>query len=62
MNYFDNLSPLTQILLVFGGLALLFLLVIANNKRNKQKRPGSNTQSFKERLEERKKEREEKDI
>lgn len=59
---FDNLSPLTQILLVFGGLALLFLLVIANNKRNKQKRPGKNSKSFKQRIEERKKEREENDI
>jgi len=53
---FDNFSPLTQILLVFGGLALLFLLVLANNKRNKEKRSGSNSKNFRQRIKDRKEE------
>ncbi|TXK73524.1 hypothetical protein [Mesonia sp. HuA40] len=46
----ENLSPLTQILLVFGGLVILFLAVIANNNRNKTKRKPRSTRAFKERL------------
>ena len=52
----DNFSPLTQILLVFGGLALLFLLVLANNKRNKEKRSGSNSKNFRQRIKDRREE------
>jgi len=53
---FDQFSPLTQILLVFAGLGLLFFLVMANNKRNKQKRANRNSKSFRERIKERRKE------
>jgi len=54
---FDQFSPLTQILLVFGGLALLFLLVIANNKRNKEKRSSNTSKNFRQRIKQRKEER-----
>ncbi len=57
---FENFSPLTQILLVFGGLALLFLLVLANNKRNKEKRSGSNSKNFRQRIKNRRKEEQKK--
>lgn len=55
---FENLSPLTQILLVFGGLVVLFLAVIANNNRNKSKRKPRNTRAFKERLKAKREEKE----
>ena len=51
---FDQFSPLTQILLVFAGLGLLFFLVITNNKRNKEKRSKGSSKSFRQRIKERK--------
>ncbi|MGO2358227.1 MAG: hypothetical protein ACTH6S_11330 [Mesonia sp.] len=56
---FDQFSPLTQILLVFAGLGLLFFLVMSNNKRNKDKRAKRSSKSFRQRIKERKEEREE---
>ncbi|PZD79518.1 hypothetical protein [Mesonia sp. K7] len=58
---FDNLSPLTQLILVFVGLAILFLAVVANNKRNKGKLSDRSTKSFKKRIEEKRREKDDKD-
>ena len=35
LDFFENLSPLTQLILVFVGLAFLFLIILANNRKNK---------------------------
>jgi len=37
MKFFDSLSSSTQVFVVFIGLAILFMIVFANNKRNKNK-------------------------
>jgi len=56
MEFFESLSPLTQLLLVVIIIAALFLAVSANNKRNKQKLRGNKRTRFKENIEARRKE------
>ncbi len=53
LEYFESLSPLTQILIVFGALGLLFLLVIGNNRKNKRKLNDRKGRNFRERYNER---------
>ena len=55
-DFFENLSVRMQFLVLAGVLALLFLLVRWNTKRNRNKR--QQYQNFAERLKERRKERE----
>ena len=57
LDYFENLSPLAQILIVFGALGLLFLVVLKNNTRNKNKLKRQKGRNFRERLNEKKKNR-----
>jgi len=51
MKFFDSLSNTTQIFVVFIGLAILFLLVFANNRRNKNKLYHRKRRSFKDNYE-----------
>ena len=51
MDFFDSLSSTSQIFLVFIGLAILFLIVFANNKRNKNKLYHRKRRNFKENYE-----------
>ena len=46
MDFFDSLSPTTQIVALFVGIAILFLLVFSNNKRNKGKLYDRKRRSF----------------
>lgn len=55
-DFFENLSVRMQFLVLAGGLALLFLLVRWNTKRNRSKR--QQHQDFGERIRERRKARE----
>lgn len=53
LEFFENLSPLTQLILVFVGLAVLFLIILANNKKNKNKLSQTKNRTFRERYKER---------
>ncbi|WP_299211533.1 hypothetical protein [uncultured Dokdonia sp.] len=59
MKFFDSLSNTSQIFVVFIGLAILFLLVFANNKRNKNKLYRRKRRNFKDNYEAKRKEKEE---
>jgi len=48
MDFFNSLSPTTQIVALFVGIAILFLLVFSNNKRNKGKLYDRKRRSFRE--------------
>lgn len=51
MDFFNNLSPVSQILVSIIGVAVLFLLVFANTKRNSNNQRGRRKRKFGERLE-----------
>jgi multisubunit Na+/H+ antiporter MnhB subunit len=53
LDFFENLSPLTQLILVFVGLAFLFLIILANNRKNKNKLSQTKNRTFRERYKER---------
>lgn len=55
----DNLSGQTQFILTIIVIAVLFVLVSANNKRNRNKRNNRTKGDFRQRIEERRKEKEE---
>ncbi len=57
MDFFNNLSPTTQILVSIIGVAILFLLVFANTKRNTTKQRSRRTRSFKDGFDKKRKER-----
>lgn len=59
MKFFDSLSNTSQIFIVFIGLAILFLLVFANNKRNKNKLYRRKRRNFKDNYEAKRKEKNE---
>lgn len=59
MDFFDSLSSTSQIFIVFIGLAILFLLVFANNKRNKKKLYNRKRRNFKDNYEAKRKEKQE---
>ena len=59
MKFFDSLSNTSQIFVVFIGLAILFLLVFANNKRNKNKLYRRKRRNFKDNYAAKRKEKEE---
>lgn len=50
MDFFNNLSPVSQILVSIIGVAVLFLLVFANTKRNSNNQRGRRKRKFGERL------------
>ncbi len=56
MDFFNSLSPTTQIVALFAGIAILFLLVFSNNKRNKGKLYDRKRRSFRDNYYNRKKE------
>ncbi len=60
MDFFDDLSPTTQIIVSIIGVSLLFLLVFANSKRNTANQRGRRTRKFGEGLSKKMKERENK--
>ncbi|WP_339638338.1 hypothetical protein [Croceibacter atlanticus] len=53
LDFFENLSPLTQLILVFVCLAFLFLIILANNRKNKNKLSQTKNRTFRERYKER---------
>ncbi|HAT71054.1 hypothetical protein [Croceibacter atlanticus] len=53
LDFFENLSPLTQLIIVFVGLAFLFLIILANNRKNKNKLSQTKNRTFRERYKER---------
>ncbi len=57
MEFFDSLSNTSQIFVVFIGLAILFLLVFANNKRNKDKLYHRKRRNFKDNYQAKRKEK-----
>lgn len=59
MDFFDSLSSTSQIFIVFIGLAILFLLVFANNRKNKKRLYNRKRRNFKDNYEAKRKEREE---
>lgn len=59
MDFFDSLSSTSQIFIVFIGLAILFLLVFANNRRNKKRLYNRKRRNFKDNYEAKRKERKE---
>lgn len=59
MEFFDSLSNTSQIFIVFIGLAILFIIVFANNKRNKNKLYHRKRRNFKENYEAKRKNKEE---
>ncbi|WP_299768752.1 hypothetical protein [uncultured Dokdonia sp.] len=59
MKFFDSLSTTTQIFVVFIGLAVLFMVVFANNKRNKDKLYHRKRRNFKDNYEAKRKNKEE---
>lgn len=59
MDFFDSLSSTSQIFIVFIGLAILFLLVFANNRRNKKRLYNRKRRNFKDNYEAKKKEKQE---
>ena len=54
IEYLESITPATQVILLFIGLAILFLVVIANNRRNKNKLKNRKGKNFRERYNERK--------
>jgi hypothetical protein len=56
MDFFDSLSNTAQIGLVFLILAILFILVFFNNRKNKEKRYNRRGRNFKENYYNRKRE------
>ena len=58
MDFFDSLSNTAQIGLVFAVLAVLFIVVFFNNKKNKEKRYNRRGRNFKENFYNKKKEKE----
>jgi len=46
MDFFDALSPTTQIFVIFIGIAILFLAVFSNNRKNKDKLYGRKRRNF----------------
>ena len=59
MDFFDSLSSTSQIFIVFIGLAILFLLVFANNRRNKKRLYNRKRRNFKDNYEAKRKEKQE---
>ncbi len=59
MDFFDSLSNTTQIFIVFIGLAILFLLVFANNRRNKKRLYNRKRRNFRDNYEAKRKEKKE---
>ncbi|WP_299684354.1 hypothetical protein [uncultured Dokdonia sp.] len=59
MKFFDSLSTTTQVFVVFIGLAVLFMIVFANNKRNKNKLYHRKRRNFRDNYEAKRKEKEE---
>ena len=57
MDFFNNLSPATQIIVSVIGVSLLFLLVFANSKRNTTNQRGRRTRKFGEVLSKKMKEK-----
>lgn len=55
---FDNLSGQTQFILTIVVIAVLFVLVSANNKRNRNKRNSRTKGDFREKIKEHRKEKE----
>ncbi len=58
MDFFDSLSETVQIGLVFVILAVLFVIVFLNNRRNKEKRYNRRGRNFKDNYYQRKREKE----
>jgi hypothetical protein len=58
MDFFDSLSPTTQIFVIFIGLAVLFLAVFSNNRKNKNKLYDRKGRSFRDNYYNRKREKE----
>ncbi|RZT00277.1 hypothetical protein [Aquimarina brevivitae] len=56
---FDSLSEETQLLVMVLGLALLFILVMWNTKRNSSKFYGRKKRDFRKNVQEKKKNRDE---
>ncbi|GGG28216.1 hypothetical protein GCM10011344_31270 [Dokdonia pacifica] len=57
MEFFDSLSNPTKVLVIFIGLAVLFMVVFANNNRNKNKLYRRKKRNFKDNYEAKKKEK-----
>ena len=55
MDFFNTLSPSTQIVLLFVGIAILFLAVFSNSKKNKNKLYNGKRRSFRDNYYDRKK-------
>lgn len=55
MDFLNSLSPSTQIVVLFIGIAILFLFVFSNNKRNKGKLYDRKRRSFRDNYYNRKK-------
>jgi len=55
MDFFNTLSPSTQIVLLFVGIAILFLAVFSNSKKNKSKLYNGKRRSFRDNYYDRKK-------
>ena len=55
MDFFNQLSPSTQIVLLFVGIAILFLAVFSNSKKNKSKLYDRKRRSFRDNYYDRKK-------
>ena len=55
MVFFNTLSPSTQIVLLFVGIAILFLAVFSNSKKNKNKLYNGKRRSFRDNYYDRKK-------
>lgn len=60
MDWFNNLSESTQLLLLIIALVVLFLLVFVNTKRNNSKQRGRRTRKFGKGMRDKLKERDEK--
>lgn len=58
MDFFDSLSETVQVGLVFMALAILFVIVFLNNRRNKEKRYNRRGRNFKDNYYQRKREKE----
>ena len=58
MKFLESLSPITQIFLTFIGIAVLFILVFFNNKKNKNRLYSRKRRSFKDNYYARKKDKE----
>ncbi len=56
MDFFNNLSPTAQIIVSIIGVAILFLLVFANNKRNTTRQRGRRSRRFGKGIEKKRKE------